>query len=167
MGSGPRCGIGELILPEVQPGSSIMPGKVNPVICEALHQVAAQVIGNHTRDHDRRQPRRVRAERQHPADGPQPARVDLAARNGTSRSPSGASPASTPTRAARGLCRATPSIATALNPYIGYDKAPARSCATPDVSSGRSLREVARAHGVEESILDQALDYRTMAKPHG
>jgi fumarate hydratase class II len=46
LGSGPRCGIGELILPEVQPGSSIMPGKVNPVIAEALCQVAAQVIGN-------------------------------------------------------------------------------------------------------------------------
>ena len=46
LGSGPRCGIGEIMLPEVQPGSSIMPGKVNPVIPEALCQVAAQVIGN-------------------------------------------------------------------------------------------------------------------------
>ena len=46
LGAGPRCGIGEIILPEVQPGSSIMPGKVNPVIPEALCQVAAQVIGN-------------------------------------------------------------------------------------------------------------------------
>jgi fumarate hydratase class II len=46
LGSGPRCGIGELILPAVQPGSSIMPGKVNPVIAESLCQVAAQVIGN-------------------------------------------------------------------------------------------------------------------------
>ncbi|MFQ6089237.1 MAG: class II fumarate hydratase [Candidatus Methanofastidiosia archaeon] len=46
MGSGPRCGIGEINLPEVQPGSSIMPGKVNPVIAEALCQVAAQIIGN-------------------------------------------------------------------------------------------------------------------------
>lgn len=46
LGSGPRCGIGEIIIPEVQPGSSIMPGKVNPVIPEGLCQVAAQVIGN-------------------------------------------------------------------------------------------------------------------------
>ena len=46
MGSGPRSGIGELILPAVQPGSSIMPGKVNPVICESLIQVSAEVIGN-------------------------------------------------------------------------------------------------------------------------
>jgi fumarate hydratase class II len=46
LGSGPRCGIGELLLPAIQPGSSIMPGKVNPVIPEAVIQVAAQVIGN-------------------------------------------------------------------------------------------------------------------------
>jgi fumarate hydratase class II len=46
LGSGPRCGLGELVLPAVQPGSSIMPGKVNPVICESVIQVAAQVIGN-------------------------------------------------------------------------------------------------------------------------
>jgi len=46
MGSGPRCGIGEILLPETQPGSSIMPGKVNPVIPESLVQVCAQVIGN-------------------------------------------------------------------------------------------------------------------------
>ncbi|MCG8451826.1 MAG: aspartate ammonia-lyase, partial [Spirochaetales bacterium] len=48
LGSGPRCGIGELILPAIQPGSSIMPGKVNPVIGESVTQVAAQVIGNDT-----------------------------------------------------------------------------------------------------------------------
>jgi len=46
MGMGPRCGIGELILPAVQPGSSIMPGKVNPVICEAVVMAACQVMGN-------------------------------------------------------------------------------------------------------------------------
>jgi fumarate hydratase class II len=46
LGSGPRCGIGEIILPETQPGSSIMPGKVNPVICESVMQVCARVIGN-------------------------------------------------------------------------------------------------------------------------
>ena len=46
MGTGPRCGIGELILPPIQPGSSIMPGKVNPVICESMNQVSSQVIAN-------------------------------------------------------------------------------------------------------------------------
>ncbi len=48
LGSGPRAGFGELILPENEPGSSIMPGKVNPTQCEAVTMVCAQVIGNHT-----------------------------------------------------------------------------------------------------------------------
>ena len=48
LGSGPRAGVGEIELPEVQPGSSIMPGKFNPVIPESVCQVAAQVIGNDT-----------------------------------------------------------------------------------------------------------------------
>ena len=48
LSSGPRCGIGEIQLPATQPGSSIMPGKVNPVMCEALMQVCTQVIGNDT-----------------------------------------------------------------------------------------------------------------------
>jgi fumarate hydratase class II len=46
MGSGPRAGLGEILIPDLQPGSSIMPGKVNPVICEAVCQVCTQVIGN-------------------------------------------------------------------------------------------------------------------------
>jgi fumarate hydratase class II len=48
LGSGPRCGLGELVLPENEPGSSIMPGKVNPTQCEAMTMVCAQVIGNNT-----------------------------------------------------------------------------------------------------------------------
>ncbi len=48
LGSGPRCGLGELVLPATQPGSSIMPGKVNPVICESVVQVACQVVGHDT-----------------------------------------------------------------------------------------------------------------------
>lgn len=48
LGSGPRCGLGELSLPENEPGSSIMPGKVNPTQCEALTMVCAQVMGNHS-----------------------------------------------------------------------------------------------------------------------
>jgi aspartate ammonia-lyase len=59
----------------------------------------------------------------------------------------------------------TLSAATALNPFIGYDKA--TEIVTEAAASGRSLREVARDAGVEESVLDEALDYRAMAKPHG
>jgi fumarate hydratase class II len=58
----------------------------------------------------------------------------------------------------------TLSAATALNPYIGYDKA--TEIVKEAASSGRSLREVARDAGVEASVLDQALDFRAMAKPH-
>src|SRR3546814_19801078 len=46
LASGPRCGIGELIIPDNEPGSSIMPGKVNPTQCEAMHMVCVQVFGN-------------------------------------------------------------------------------------------------------------------------
>ncbi|MDX6470978.1 MAG: fumarate hydratase, class, partial [Gaiellaceae bacterium] len=59
----------------------------------------------------------------------------------------------------------TLSAATALNPFIGYDKA--SEIVKEAAASGRSLREVAREKGVEESVLDEALDYRAMAKPHG
>jgi fumarate hydratase class II len=59
----------------------------------------------------------------------------------------------------------TLSAATALNPYIGYDKA--TEIVKQASASGRSLREVAREAGVEESVLDEALDFRAMAKPHG
>jgi fumarate hydratase, class II len=52
-----------------------------------------------------------------------------------------------------------------LNPYIGYDKA--TEIVEEAAASGRSLREVAREAGVEDSVLDEALDYRAMAKPHG
>ena len=82
MGSGPRAGLGELRLPALQKGSSIMPGKVNPVICEVALQVGAQVIGNDARDHDRGLAGPVRAQRAGAGDRPQPARLDQAARRG-------------------------------------------------------------------------------------
>ena len=80
MGSGPRAGLAEIALPELQKGSSIMPGKVNPVIPEVVTQVAAQVIGNDHGDHGRRPAGPLRAERLRPADRAQPARLDPAAR---------------------------------------------------------------------------------------
>ena len=73
-GPGPLTGLAELHLPDLQPGSSIMPGKVNPVIPEAVTQVAAQVIGNDAAITSARS-RRLRAQRLHPDDGAQPAGV--------------------------------------------------------------------------------------------
>ncbi len=166
MGSGPRAGLSEIFLPELQKGSSIMPGKVNPVIPEVVTQVAAQVIGNDGAI----------------AIGGMQGHfelnvfVPLIARNLldsikllAAASRLLAEKCVDGIEANRELCEhyaeLTLSAATALNPYIGYDRA--AEIVKEAAGSGRPLREVARAAGVEESVLDEALDYRKMAKPHG
>jgi fumarate hydratase class II len=166
LGSGPRAGLAEIFLPELQKGSSIMPGKVNPVIPEVVTQVAAQVIGND----------------QAIAIGGMQGHfelnvfVPLMARNLLQSIKLLASAARlldekcvAGIEANREQCERyaelTLSAATALNPYIGYDKA--TEIVKEAAASGRSLREVARDAGVAEDVLDEALDYRKMAKPHG
>jgi len=166
MGSGPRAGLAEIMLPELQKGSSIMPGKVNPVIPEVVTQVAAQVVGND----------------QAIAVGGMQGHFELnvfvpmMARNLLDSIKLLASAARlldekcvAGIEANRDNCERyaelTLSAATALNPHIGYDRA--SEIVKDAASSGRSLREVARDAGVEESVLDEALDYRAMAKPHG
>jgi fumarate hydratase class II len=166
LGSGPRAGLSEIFLPELQKGSSIMPGKVNPVIPEVVTQVAAQVIGND-------QAITVGGMQGHfelNVFVPLLARnlldsiklLSAAARLLADKCVDGI-------EANREQCERyaelTLSAATALNPYIGYDKA--AEIVKKAAASGRSLREVAREEGVEEAILDEALDYRAMAKPHG
>ncbi len=166
MGSGPRAGLAELFLPELQKGSSIMPGKVNPVIPEVVTQVAAQVIGND-------QAITVGGLQGHFELN---VFVPLLARNLldsikllASASRLFAERCVDGIEANREVCERyaelTLSAATALNPYIGYDKA--AEIVKEAGSSGRSLREVARDAGVDEATLDEALDYRKMAKPHG
>ncbi len=166
LGSGPRAGLAEIALPELQKGSSIMPGKVNPVMAEVVTQVAAQVIGND----------------QAIAVGGMQGHfelnvfVPLLARNIldsikllASASRLFAEKCVEGIEANRENCEhyaeLTLSAATALNPYIGYDKA--AEIVKEAANSGRSLREVAREAGVDEATLDEALDYRKMAKPHG
>jgi fumarate hydratase, class II len=166
LGSGPRAGLGEIFLPELQKGSSIMPGKVNPVIPEVVTQVAAQVIGND-------QAIAVGGLQGHfelNVFVPLMARNLLqsisllasACRLLDERCVSGI-------EANREQCERyaelTLSAATALNPYIGYDKA--TEIVQAAAASGRSLREVARDAGVSDEVLDEALDYRKMARPHG
>ena len=63
LASGPRCGLGEITIPENEPGSSIMPGKVNPTQCEAMTMVCAQVMGNDVAVGVRRRPGQLRAQR--------------------------------------------------------------------------------------------------------
>lgn len=166
LGSGPRAGLSEIFLPELQKGSSIMPGKVNPVIPEVVTQVAAQVIGND-------QAITVGGMQGHfelNVFVPLLARnlldsiklLSAAARLLAEKCVDGI-------EANREQCERyaelTLSAATALNPHIGYDKA--TEIVKKASASGRSLREVAREEGVDEAILDEALDYRAMAKPHG
>jgi fumarate hydratase, class II len=166
MGSGPRAGLAEIALPELQKGSSIMPGKVNPVIPEVVTQVAAQVIGNDTAI-------TVGGLQGHFELN---VFVPLLARNLhdstkllASASRLLAEKCVEGIEANRENCERyaelTLSAATALNPYIGYDKG--AEIVKEAASSGRSLREVAREAGVDEATLDEALDYRKMAKPHG
>jgi len=162
MGSGPRAGIGELFLPELQKGSSIMPGKVNPVIPEVVLQVGAQVIGNDTAitvgglqgqfELNVRIPLMARNLLQSIALLSSASRL-LAEKviDGVEPNLEGCE------RSAEG----TLAVATALNPFIGYDKA---SEIVKDASSnGGTLREVARRHGVDEETLDEALDLRKIA----
>ncbi len=166
MGSGPRAGLGEIFLPELQKGSSIMPGKVNPVIPEVVTQVAAQVIGNDAAI-------TVGGLQGHFELN---VFVPMMARNIldsikllASASRLLAEKCVDGIEANREQCERyaelTLSAATALNPFIGYDKA--TEIVKEAAASGRSLREVAREAGVEDSILDEALDYHAMAKPHG
>jgi fumarate hydratase class II len=166
LGSGPRAGLSEIFLPELQKGSSIMPGKVNPVIPEVVTQVAAQVIGNDTAI-------TIGGMQGHFELN---VFVPLLARNLLqSISLLAAASRLLDEKCVSGIevnreqterfAEATLSAATALNPYIGYDKA--TEIVKKAAATGRSLREVAREEGVAEDVLDEALDYRKMARPHG
>ena len=166
MGSGPRAGLAELRLPELQKGSSIMPGKVNPVIPEVVIQVGDQVIGNDAAI---------------TAAGTQGqfelnVRVPLIARNLLDQ-----------IKLLAAACRlldekcvaglepnrerldeykeSNLQVTTALNEIIGYDKG--AEIVKEAASSGRTVREVAIEMGVEEKVLDDAIDFEAIAKPHG
>ena len=166
LGSGPRAGLAEITLPELQKGSSIMPGKVNPVIPEVVTQVSAQAIGNdmaitvgglqghlelnvfvpliarNLLDSIRLLAAGARLLAENCVDGIEANREN-----------------------AERYAELTLSAATALNPYIGYDKA--TEIVQEAAATGRPLRDVARDAGVDDDTLNKALDYRAMAKPHG
>jgi fumarate hydratase class II len=165
MGSGPRAGLGEIELPEVQPGSSIMPGKVNPVIAEAVCQVAAQVVGNDAAI---------------AMSGVQGSNFELnvmmpvaaynllqsiailssSLDNFTEQCVRGITATDKgPEMVEKGLA-----ICTALAPEIGYDAAAAISKEAH--ASGRTIREVAREKtNLSESDLDRILDPSGMTEP--
>jgi fumarate hydratase class II len=163
MGSGPRAGIGELFLPELQKGSSIMPGKVNPVLPEVVLQVCAQVIGNDTAI---------------TVGGLQGqfelnVRIPLIARNllqslhllttaslaFAEKCVDGIRVNHAGTDASAG---ATLAVATALNGAIGYDKGAA--IVKKATATGRPLREIALEEGVDAKLYDETIDLRKIAR---
>ncbi len=162
MGSGPRAGIGEIFLPELQKGSSIMPGKVNPVIPEVVLQVCAQVIGNDTAITVGGMQGQFELN----------VRIPLIARNllqslqllsSTARvfaekCIDGIKPNKAGCEASAG---ATLAVATALNGAIGYDKGTAIVKAATE--SGRPLREIALEQGVDAKLYDATIDLKKIA----
>jgi fumarate hydratase, class II len=166
MGSGPRAGLAEVVLPELQKGSSIMPGKVNPVMCEVLTQVAAQVVGNDAAitvgglsgafELNVYIPLMARNLLQSIT------YLAAACRAFADKCVDGITPN---TERARALAESTLVLVTALNPVVGYDEATAIS--REAAATGRSLRAVALDHGVAADVLDKVLDLRAMARGNG
>jgi fumarate hydratase class II len=166
MGSGPRAGLAEIRLPELQKGSSIMPGKVNPVIPEVVIQVGDQVIGNDAAITVAGTQGQFELN----------VRVPLIARNLLDsvkllaaaarlldeKCVSGIEPNE---EMLQRHAESTLQVATALNPHIGYDKA--AEIVKEAATSRRTVREVAREQGVDDAVLEEALDYVKMARPHG
>ncbi|HEV2149299.1 MAG TPA: class II fumarate hydratase [Longimicrobiaceae bacterium] len=165
LASGPTSGLAEITLPAVQPGSSIMPGKVNPVMSEALMMVCAQVMGNHTAvtvggqhgnfELNVMMPVMANALLQS---------VDILANacdafRGRAVEGIGAN-----RERARELLEKNPSIATALNAYVGYDEA--ASVAKEAAKNSESVREVVKRRGLlSDAQLDEVLNVREMTEP--
>jgi len=169
MNSGPRTGLAEIQVPDLQPGSSIMPGKVNPVICEAVCQVCTQVIGNDAAvafggaagNFELNVMMPVIAQNLLDAIG----LLASASRLLADRCVSGIT--TDPARLRR-LAESSPSIVTALNRFIGYEAAAA--VAKEALASGTTIREVVISRGhvargdLTEEQLDAALDVLAMTR---
>ncbi|WHT18658.1 class II fumarate hydratase [Crossiella sp. CA-258035] len=170
MGSGPRTGLAELHLPDLQPGSSIMPGKVNPVICEAAMMVAAQVIGNDGTVAFAGAAGNFELNVMMPVMARnvlESARLlGAVARLLADKVVAGAEP---DVDRLREYAESSPSVVTPLNRYLGYEEA--ASIAKQSLKERKTIREVVLARGHVEAgkltlaQLDEALDVLKMA--HG
>ena len=171
MGSGPRTGLAELRIPDLQPGSSIMPGKVNPVLCEAVRQVCAQVIGNDA----------AVAFAGSAGDFELNVMLPVMARNilesirllaNVSRLFADRCVAGIEanTERLREYAESSPSIVTPLNRHLGYEEGAA--IAKQALADRKTIREVVieRGHVAEgritEDLLDEVLDVLAMTRPH-
>ena len=163
MGSGPRAGLGEVFLPELQKGSSIFPGKVNPVIPEVVLQVCAQVIGNDTAVTIAAMQGQFELN----------VRIPVIARNllqslhilaatagvFADKCIDGLTANRQATAASAG---ATLAVAAALNGAIGYDRG--TEIVRKATASGRPLRDVALEEGVDAELYDRTIDLRRIAR---
>jgi fumarate hydratase class II len=163
MGMGPRAGIAELALPETQPGSSIMPGKVNPVIVESLTMVVARVVGNDATIAFGQTGSFLELNVMLPVSTvallESIALLAAAAGNFSARCIDGL------TATARGpeLVEQGLMLATALAPIIGYDET--AKLAKAALASGRTVRELALERGMDAAELDRLLDPAAMTEP--
>lgn len=165
LGSGPRCGIGELKLPEVQPGSSIMPGKVNPVIAEALLQVCVQVIGNDAAvtlgglsgNFELNVMMPIMAHNLLQS-------IELMSRAIKVFSDKCVADLAADEERCEEMVERNLALCTALSPRIGYDRA--AQIAKQAYQSGRTVREVAQELKIlPENELNKLLDPRSMTEP--
>jgi fumarate hydratase class II len=164
LGCGPRAGIGEIILPEVQPGSSIMPGKINPVIAESVVQVAAQVVGNDATVALAGQGGYFELNTMMPVAAynilQSISLLAASANNFADQCVKGIRATSVgPDMVERGLM-----LGTALSPAIGYDAAAAIAKAA--AATGKTIRELAREKtNLSEAQLDELLNLEDMTSP--
>jgi fumarate hydratase, class II len=163
MAMGPRAGIAEIALPETQPGSSIMPGKVNPVIVESLTMVVARVLGNDATVAFGQTGSLLELNVMMPVTAvallESISLLAASARNFANRAVTGL----TATERGPALVEQGLMLATALAPEIGYDAA--ASLAKEAFKSGRTIRELATEHGIAADRLDELLDPATMTEP--
>ena len=163
MGMGPRAGIAEIALPETQPGSSIMPGKVNPVIIECLTMVVARVVGNDATVAFGQTGSLLELNVMLPVTAVALLEsIDLlsaAASNFSARAIEGL----TATERGPQLVEQGLMLATALAPVIGYDEA--AKLAKDAFKSGRTIRELALERGMDPAELDRLLDPAAMTEP--
>ncbi len=165
LGSGPTSGLYEIQLPAVQPGSSIMPGKVNPVMSEAVMMVCAQVMGNHVATTVGGQHGNFELNVMMPVMAHNFLQSCSLLSNACDAFRSKCVEGITANRErCRDLLEKNPSIATALNAYIGYDEASA--VAKESAKNFESVREVVKRRGLlSEDQLDEVLDVREMTEP--
>ena len=163
MGMGPRAGIGEIALPETQPGSSIMPGKVNPVIVESLTMVVARVVGNDATIAFGQTGSFLELNVMLPVTAhallESITLLAAAADNFSARCIEGLTATDRgPVLVEQGLM-----LATALAPLIGYDEA--AKLAKEALKSGRTIRDLALERGMDTTRLDRLLDPAAMTEP--